>query len=90
MTYDDMLVYGLTLAETIHENQYTTPLLKTDGRAFTSVGREPRSFGLIIDLNPLEMLTKTDPETYWQTRHYVGWPSVPVRWNTQTPLASTQ
>ena len=85
MTFDDVLAYGLTLADTIRKSYYGTPSLKTGGRAFASVGRDPRSFVMMIDLDTVEMLKETGPETYWQTRHYVGWPNVLVRLDTTNP-----
>ena len=42
MTFDDVLAYGLTLADTIRKSYYGTPSLKTGGRVFASVGRDPR------------------------------------------------
>jgi len=31
------------------------------------------------------MLPETDPTTYWQTRHYEGWPSLLVRYDSSDP-----
>jgi hypothetical protein len=85
MTYDDVLDYGLTLPDTVLENHYCTPSVKTNGRAIVGVGREAGSFLLMIDLDTIEMLKETDPDTYWQTPHYVGWPGVLVRFDTPDP-----
>lgn len=85
MTFDDVLAYDLTLADTIRKSHYGTLSPKTGGRAFASVGREPRSIVMMIDLDTVEMPKETGPETYWQTRNYVGWQNVLVRLDTSNP-----
>jgi hypothetical protein len=39
----------------------------------------------MIDRDTVDMLKETDPETYWQTPHYEGWPSVLVRYDSADP-----
>ncbi len=85
MTYDDIIAFALTLLDTVLENHYGTPSVKTNGRPLVGVGREPGSFVLRIDLDTVEMLKETDPDTYWQTPHYVGWPGVLVKFDTADP-----
>lgn len=41
MTYDDVLAYGLTLADTISENHFGMASLKTDCRTSVDVGASP-------------------------------------------------
>src|SRR3546814_11294498 len=43
------------------------------------------SFGLALDLDTIEMLKETDPDTYWQSAHYEGWPAVLVRYDSSDP-----
>jgi hypothetical protein len=31
------------------------------------------------------MLKETEPETYWQSPHYEGWPAVLVRYDSRDP-----
>ena len=38
------------------------------------------SFGVAIDLDTIEILKATDPETFWQTPHYEGWQGVLIRY----------
>ena len=33
-----------------------------------------------MDLGTVEMLKETDPETFWQTPHYVGWEGILIRY----------
>jgi hypothetical protein len=34
-----------------------------------------------IDLDTIEILKETEPETFWQTPHYVGWEGVLIRYD---------
>jgi hypothetical protein len=36
-----------------------------------------------MDLDTIELLKDTDPATFWQTPHYVGWEGVLVRYDSQ-------
>ena len=47
--------------------------------------RTRRSFGVAIDLDTVEMLKETDPDTFWQTPHYEGWPAVLIRYDSADP-----
>ena len=38
-----------------------------------------------IDLDTVEMLKETDPDTFWQTPHYEGWPAVLIRFGSADP-----
>ena len=40
---------------------------------------------LLVDRATVDMLIETDPATFWQTPHYVGWPAVLVRYATDDP-----
>ena len=39
--------------------------------------------GVAIDLGTIEILKETDPETFWQTPHYVGWEGVLIRYDSR-------
>jgi hypothetical protein len=74
---------GLPGAE--HASHYGAPAVKANGNAFVAPGREEGSFCLLIDRDTVDMLKETDPDTYWQTPHYEGWPSVLVRYDSADP-----
>ena len=60
--------------------------IAANGRFFVFEGREPdTSFAVAIDLGTVEMLKETEPETYWQSRHYEGWPGILVRYDSPDP-----
>ena len=84
MTWEEAVGYALTLPGTELSTSYGKPAVKvaSNGRAFLFPSHEPKtSFGIAIDLDTVEMLKATEPETYWQTPHYEGWPTVLIRYD---------
>jgi hypothetical protein len=83
MTFDEAIAYALTLPDTELSTSYGKPAVKvrSNGRAFLFPSHEAdSSFGVAIDLDTIELLKATEPETYWQTPHYEGWPGVLIRY----------
>ena len=84
MTWDDAVAYALSLPGTELSTSYGKPAVKVaaNGRAFLFPSHEAdTSFGIAIDLDTVDLLKETEPETYWQTPHYEGWPGVLVRYD---------
>ena len=84
MTFDEAIAFALTLPDTELSTSWGKPAVKvaSNGRAFLFPSHEPdTSFGVAIDLDTIEILKATEPETYWQTPHYEGWPGVLVRYD---------
>jgi hypothetical protein len=84
MTFDEAVAYALTLPGTEQSTSYGKPAVKvvSNGRAFLFPSHEAdTSFGVAIDLDTIEILKETDPETFWQTPHYVGWEGVLIRYD---------
>ena len=82
------VAHALSLPDTELGTSYGKPAVKvaSNGRAFLSTGNEPEnSFGIAVDLDTVEMLKETDPDTFWQTPHYEGWPMVLVRYDSRDP-----
>ena len=83
MTYEEAVAYALTLPDTERGTSYGQPAVKvaSNGRAFLFRSHEAEtSFGVAMDLDTIEILKATEPETYWQTAHYEGWEGVLVRY----------
>jgi hypothetical protein len=59
--------------------------VKLRGKAFVYPGREKGSFALSTPMDEKELLMETEPDTFWETPHYRGWPAVLVRYG--TPVA---
>ena len=85
LDYEQVTCFAAHLPGAEHSTHYGAPAVKANGNAFVSPGREDGSFCLLIDRDTVDMLKETDPDTYWQTPHYVGWPSVLVRFDTADP-----
>lgn len=86
--WDAAVAYALSLPDTMLSSSYGKPAVKiaTNGRPFLYAGHEDKtSFGIAIDLDTIEMLKETDPETFWQTPHYEGWPAVLIRYASPDP-----
>jgi hypothetical protein len=84
MTFDEAVAYALSLPDTEPGTSYGKPAVKvkSNGRAFLFPSHEAdTSFGVAIDLDTIEILKETDPDTFWQTPHYVGWEGVLIRYD---------
>lgn len=88
MTFQEAADYALTLPGTVLSTSYGRPAVKVaaNNRAFLHTGHEhATSFALALDLDTIEMLKATDPDTFWQSPHYEGWPVVLIRYDTTDP-----
>ena len=86
MTFDEAVAFALTLPGTELGKSYGKPAVKVaaNGRAFLFPSHEAdTSFGVAIDLDTIELLKETDPDTFWQTPHYVGWEGVLIRYGSE-------
>ncbi len=85
--WEDVVAFALGLADTHVAPFYGKPAVKivSNGRAFLSGSREPDSFVLQIDRDTKEVLIETDPDTFWETPHYHGWPALLVRYASADP-----
>jgi len=84
MTWDEAVAFALSLPDTELGASYGKPAVKvaSNGRAFLFPSHEAgTSFGVAIDLDTIEILKETDPETFWQTPHYAGWEGVLIRYD---------
>ena len=86
MTWEEAVAHALSLPDTERGTSYGQPAVKvaSNGRTFLNRGHEPdTSFVLAMELDTIELLKETDPDTFWQTPHYVGWEAVLVRYDSQ-------
>ena len=84
MTFDEAVAYALTLPDTERGTSYGKPSVKvsSNGRDFIYPGHEAdTSFALAMDLGSIEILKETDPATFWQSPHYVGWEGLLIRYD---------
>jgi hypothetical protein len=86
MTFDEAVAFALSLPGTELGRSYGNPAVKvaSNERAFLYPGHESdTSFVVAMDLDTVELLKATDPDTFWQSRHYEGWEGVLVRYDSK-------
>ena len=88
MTWEEAVAFALELPDTERGTSYGKPAVKivSNGRAFLYPSHEAQSsFGVALDLDSIEILKETDPDTFWQSPHYVGWEGVLIRYDSRDP-----
>lgn len=86
MTFEEAVAFALTLPGTVLGRSYGQPAVKVESnqRAFLFTSHEPQtSFGVAMDLDTIEILKETQPETFWQTSHYISWEGVLIRYDSK-------
>src|SRR5579864_4271156 len=86
MNFEEAIAFALTLPDTELATSYGKPAVKvvSNGRAFLFPSHEAdTSFGVAIGLGTIEILKETDPQTFWQSPHYVGWEGVLIRYDSR-------
>ena len=78
--WSDVVAFTLALPETELSTSYGKPALKLRGKGFVYTGREEGSFAVALPIEEKDLLMETEPETFWETPHYRGWPAVLVRY----------
>ena len=83
--WDEAVAFALALPGTALSTSYGRPAVKVSGKAFLYPGREKGSFAVASPLGEKELLIETDPDTFWESDHYRGWPAVLVRYDSADP-----
>lgn len=78
--WDDVLAFACGLPGVVMESHYGHPVPKHHGKALVAPGREVGSFCLMVTHDEKAILLETDPDTFWETDHYRGYPAVLVRY----------
>lgn len=87
--WDDVVAFACALPHVILAGYYGSPAPKLNGKVIASPGREPGSFHLPVGFDDKAMLMETDPDTFWETDHYRGWPGVLVRYGRERERVET-
>ena len=85
LTWENIVAHALSLQGAETGTHFGKPTVKANGKALISPGREAGSFVLHTDASTKLLLLETDPDTYWQTAHYDGWPSLLVCYDSADP-----
>ena len=83
--WDEAVAFALALPGAALSTSYGRPAVKVNGKAFLYPGREKGSFAAASPLGEKELLIDTDPDTFWESDHYRGWPAVLVRYDSADP-----
>ena len=79
-TWDDVVAAGLRLPEVEVSTWFRTPALKVRGKSLCRMRTDPDALVLrVIDLGEREALLQGQPDAFFSTPHYEGYPYVLVR-----------
>jgi hypothetical protein len=85
LDWDSVVAHALSLPDTERTTHYGEPAVKANDRPVVTPGREEGSFCLHVDRDKVDMLKLIDPDTFWQTPHYEGYPALLVRYHSADP-----
>lgn len=80
MTRDEMFAYALIQPGAEGSTLFDGRCIRVRGHWIVNEGREPDSLALALDTGTVDFLMETEPQTYFQTPHYEGWPAVLMRY----------
>ena len=86
-TWDDVVAIGLRLPEVEVSTWFGTPSLKVRGKSMCRLRTDPDALVLrVIDLGEREALLQGQPDAFFSTPHYDGYPYVLVRLEAVDPV----
>lgn len=80
MTRDQMFASALEQPGAQDSTLHGGRCVRVRGHWIVNESREPDALALALDLETLAFLMETEPQTYFQTPHFQGWPAVLVRY----------
>ena len=90
-TWDDVVAIGLRFPEVEVGTSFRTPALKVRGKSMCRMRTDPDALVLrVIDLGEREALLQGQPDAFFSTPHYDGYPYVLVRLETVDPVELTE
>ncbi len=88
ISWEEAVAHALTLPGAVRSGDLSTSgvMVASNRRVFIFPSREaPEAFALTLDRDTVEILKDTDPATFYQTPHYMGWDGVLIRHDTDDP-----
>jgi hypothetical protein len=86
-TWSDVVETGLRFPEVEETTSFGTPALKVRGKMLCRLRTNPDALVLrVIDVGDAEALLKGQPEVFFSTPHYDGYPYVLVRLEVIDPV----
>ncbi|HSS50337.1 MAG TPA: MmcQ/YjbR family DNA-binding protein [Thermoanaerobaculia bacterium] len=85
MTFDDVRQIALALPGVEEGISYGTPSFKVKGKFLSRLKEDGETLVVKIDFDERDILMAANPETFYITDHYLGYPAVLVRLATVDP-----
>ena len=80
MRWEQLSVLGRQFPEVIEDIWYGTPALKVRGKGFVRLKEDGKSVVFMLEnVEEQEFLIEAQPDLYYITDHYRGWPTVVAR-----------
>ena len=83
-TWAAVAAFALSLPGAEASTSYGNPAIKAGGKSFLFPSREADSFGVMSPHGEKALLMETEPETFWETPHYSGYPAILVRYGSSS------
>ena len=81
--WDEVVAFACALPGVERGATYGKPAVKVRGKMIAATtAPDSSSFVLHAGVDDKAMLIATNPEAFWETDHYRGWPAVLVRYGT--------
>ncbi|HWQ87707.1 MmcQ/YjbR family DNA-binding protein [Brevundimonas sp.] len=80
MTRDEMYAYALSLPEVEESTVHGARCVRLRGKLLINDTRLPDAVSLSLDHGDIDLLMETEPQTWFKTPHFDGWPAVLVRY----------
>jgi hypothetical protein len=78
--WSDVVAAGRALPEVEEGTWFRTPCLKVRKKSFCRMREDGETLVIrVVDLEDKEALLRSDPDVYWTTPHYDGYPYVLMR-----------
>jgi hypothetical protein len=79
-TWSDVVAAGRKLPEVEESTWFRTPCLRVRKKSFCRMKEDGETLVIrVVDLEDKDALLRADPEVFFTTPHYDGWPYVLVR-----------
>jgi hypothetical protein len=85
LTFDEVRQLALALPEVEEGKSYGTPAFKVRGKFLSRLKEDRETLVVRIDMDERDILMAANPETFYITDHYRGYPAMLVRMSTVDP-----
>ena len=80
MTRDELYAHALSLPEVEESTVHGARCVRLRGKLLINDTRLPDAVSLSLDHCDIDLLMETEPQTWFKTPHFEGWPAVLVRY----------